>query len=98
MPATSPEGQAAVGAAARELDQSRHNWLNEPEDKLRPKKSERRTLTKLYNQRPTWLANAHRKLDEAVFAAYGWPESPDALSDAQIVGRLLDLNLTREPA
>jgi hypothetical protein len=32
----------------------------------------KRTLTNLYNQRPTWLAEAHRKLDEAVFAAYGW--------------------------
>ena len=32
----------------------------------------KRTLTNLYNQRPTWLAQAHQKLDEAVFAAYGW--------------------------
>ena len=27
----------------------------------------------LYNERPAWLANAHRELDEAVAAAYGWP-------------------------
>jgi hypothetical protein len=33
----------------------------------------KRTLTNLYNARPAWLANAHRRLDEAVFAAYGWP-------------------------
>jgi hypothetical protein len=33
----------------------------------------KRTLTNLYNERPTWLANAHRALDEAVAAAYGWP-------------------------
>ena len=32
-----------------------------------------RTLTKLYNSRPTWLEQAHRRVDEAVFAAYGWP-------------------------
>ena len=32
----------------------------------------KRTLTNLYNQRPAWLDLAHRKLDEAVFAAYGW--------------------------
>lgn len=32
-----------------------------------------RTLTNLYNQRPAWLVNAHRALDEAVAAAYGWP-------------------------
>jgi hypothetical protein len=27
--------------------------------------------TELYNARPTWLVDAHRTLDEAVFAAYG---------------------------
>src|SRR5262249_12340931 len=30
-----------------------------------------RTLTNLYNQRPQWLADAHRDLDAAVAAAYG---------------------------
>jgi len=29
-----------------------------------------RTLTNLYNKRPTWLRLAHRRLDEAVLAAY----------------------------
>jgi type II restriction/modification system DNA methylase subunit YeeA len=51
-----------------------------------------RTLTNIYNQRPTWLDLAHRRLDEAVLAAYGWP--PD-LSDAEILERLLALNLER---
>jgi hypothetical protein len=55
----------------------------------------KRTLTNLYNQRPTWLAEAHRKLDEAVFAAYGW--APD-LSDEALLGRLLELNLERSKA
>ena len=32
----------------------------------------KRTLTNLYNARPTWLDLAHKRLDEAVFAAYGW--------------------------
>ena len=41
----------------------------------------KRTLTNLYNTRPTWLELAHKKLDEAVFAAYGWP---DDLSDDDI--------------
>jgi hypothetical protein len=50
-----------------------------------------RTLTNFYNQRPTWLALAHQKLDEAVFAAYSWP--PD-LSDEEILARLLELNLS----
>jgi type II restriction/modification system DNA methylase subunit YeeA len=55
-------------------------------------KTKPRTLTNLYNQRPTWLDNAHRKLDEAVFAAYGWPSD---LSDDEILARLLELNLAR---
>ncbi len=30
----------------------------------------KRTLTNLYNERPTWLKLAHEKLDRAVLAAY----------------------------
>ena len=52
----------------------------------------KRTLTNLYNARPTWLDNAHRKLDAAVFAAYGWPAD---LPDEEILARLLALNLAR---
>ena len=33
-------------------------------------KLKKRTLTNLYNERPTWLRLAHRALDEAVLAAY----------------------------
>jgi hypothetical protein len=51
-----------------------------------------RTLTNLYNQRPTWLALAHAKLDEAVLAAYGWPAD---LADEEILQRLLALNHAR---
>ena len=50
----------------------------------------KRTLTNLYNQRPAWLADAHRRLDAAVFAVYGWDP---ILSDDQLLQRLLDLNL-----
>jgi hypothetical protein len=50
----------------------------------------KRTLTNLYNQRPQWLANAHEKLDAAVFAAYGWDPG---ISDEEILKRLLKLNL-----
>ena len=49
-----------------------------------------RTLTNLYNARPTWLDLAHRKLDAAVAAAYGWPAD---LPDDAILERLLALNL-----
>ena len=48
-----------------------------------------RTLTGLYNTRPDWLDLAHRRLDQAVFAAYDWP--PDLADDA-ILERLLALN------
>jgi type II restriction/modification system DNA methylase subunit YeeA len=52
----------------------------------------KRTLTNLYNERPAWLANAHRALDEAVAAAYGWPAD---LADEEVLARLLALNLER---
>ena len=51
-----------------------------------------RTLTNLYNQRPQWLRDAHRDLDAAVAAAYGWPAD---LSDDEVLARLLALNLAR---
>jgi hypothetical protein len=52
----------------------------------------KRTLTNLYNQRPAWLAQAHRSLDEAVAAAYGW--SAD-ISEEEALKKLLELNLSR---
>jgi len=52
----------------------------------------KRTLTKLYNEGPTWLDHAHRELDAAVAAAYGWPE--DISTDDALV-RLLALNQER---
>ena len=53
------------------------------------------TLTNLYNQRPAWLDNAHKALDAAVAAAYGWEDyRPDA-PDQVILSRLLALNLER---
>ena len=49
----------------------------------------KRTLTNLYNERPAWLDHAHRDLDAAVAAAYGWPAD---LSDDAILERLFKLN------
>jgi hypothetical protein len=54
-----------------------------------------RTLTKLYNQRPAWLAQAHQTLDAAVALAYGWADYTPALPDEEVLRRLLALNLTR---
>jgi hypothetical protein len=51
-----------------------------------------RTLTKLYNQSPAWLTNAHAKLDAAVCTAYGWPAT---LADDDLLAKLLALNLSR---
>ena len=82
--------ERAIAEAAKELVQLRDAWLNPPDASETDLK--KRTLTNLYNQRPTWLDNAHKKLDAAVFAAYGWPVD---LSDDEILARLLALNLER---
>ena len=63
-----------------------------PRDEECAKHLKKRTLTNLYNERPTWLDLAHQRLDEAVFAAYGWPCD---LSNDEILARLLALNLER---
>jgi len=59
---------------------------------VQPKADKKRTLTNLYNQRPTWLDLAHKRLDNAVFAAYGWKSD---LSDEEILEKLLALNLAQ---
>ncbi len=63
-----------------------------PVDDDAAKQLKKRTLTNLYNERPTWLDNLHKNLDAAVFAAYGWPSD---IGDEQILERLLSLNLER---
>ena len=79
-----------IASTARRLDELRRNWLN-PADASEAE-LKKRTLTNLYNQRPTWLANAHDRLDQAVFAAYGWSEG---IGDEEILKNLLALNLER---
>ena len=54
-----------------------------------------RTLTKLYNPRPAWLDAAHKDLDAAVAAAYGWGDYTPEMPDEEILKRLLALNLLR---
>jgi type II restriction/modification system DNA methylase subunit YeeA len=84
----------AIAAAARELVQKRDAWLNPPDASAAELK--KRTLTNLYNENPTWLQNAHRELDQAVLAAYGWPIVPEKdISDQDILARLLQLNAER---
>ncbi len=57
----------------------------------------KRTLTNLYNQRPTWLDHAHKALDEAVAEAYGWgdDEREGKLTEDEILARLFALNQKR---
>jgi hypothetical protein len=154
FPEAHAERDAAIAAAAKELNELRENWLNPPEW-TRPEVLEfpgtvggpwdryivpgsaavsaasshnavgtatppdrapvgtvrfprlvardadcaarlkERTLTKLYNERPPWLADCHARLDAAVAAAYGWPAD---MADDQILERLLALNLSRSNA
>ena len=79
FPDPTDEQHQAIADAAAELNRLREN--------------DTRTLTNLYNQRPTWLDNAHRALDAAVADAYGWPAD---LADEEILERLLVLNLERQ--
>ena len=135
FPRPTPEQEAAIGDAARELNKLREAWLNPPEwtreevlefpgsadgpwaryvhtpdgrgigtvryprlvplDGESAQKLKARTLTNLYNERPTWLDLAHQKLDAAVSAAYGWDP---AMGNEEILEQLLALNLERAAA
>ena len=90
FPRPTEEQREAIGAIAAELNRLREGWLN-PEG-VSAAELKRRTLTNLYNQRPTWLDNIHARLDAAVADAYGWPAD---LADGDILERLLALNLER---
>ena len=55
----------------------------------------KRTLTNLYNARPSWLDGAHKTLDATVAAAYGWTDYDPTIADAEVLLRLLELNAKR---
>ena len=80
-------GSRAGGEATHALTQPQTFEVSETS-----KVCTQRTLTNLYNARPAWLDLAHRALDAAVLAAYGWPKD---LTDDEILARLLALNLER---
>lgn len=63
-----------------------------PVDDVAAEKLKKRTLINLYNERPAWLQHAHKALDEAVAAAYGWPAD---LPDDEVLARLFELNQQR---
>ena len=92
---------SAAGPWARHIDPATVNAEGvglvryprlEPRDAACAEQLGERTLTKLYNERPEWLAHAHATLDAAVAAAYGWPAD---LSGDEILARLLALNHRR---
>ena len=93
FPHPTAEQREAIASAAAELNRLRENWLNPPG--ISGAELRRRTLTNLYNDYPTWLANAHAALDAAVADAYGWPAD---LTDGEVLERLLALNLERAGA
>lgn len=90
FPAPSDFGRERVGEAARSLVGLRNGWLTPASGNAEDLRH--RTLTSLYNQRPTWLANAHADLDAAVIASYGWAAG---LGDDIILANLLALNIER---
>ena len=56
----------------------------EPKDADCAAKLKDRTLTKLYNERPTWLNLAHKRLDIAVARAYGWNDFAEILERSDV--------------
>lgn len=93
FPEPTPAQRNEVATAAKRLDDLRRGWLLA--EGLEDAELRNRTLTKLYNDPPTWLSEKHKMLDRAVFAAYGWPYP---LSTDEILTRLASLNLERAAA
>jgi hypothetical protein len=89
-------GRAAEPSPVVEIEASKHPaasgaWLDPPD--ATPDVLKKRTLTALYNARPTWLAMLHADLDRAVWAAYGWEDTdPATVTEDAILARLLALN------
>lgn len=79
----------------REVDDAPLPARIEPVNEDAAKELKRRTLTNLYNERPSWLTHLHDQLDHAVLSAYDLPHD---ISDDDVLAALLKLNLSREPA
>lgn len=87
FPRVTDRQRDSIASAAKALETFRQGWL-------KPQAGPQRSLTDLYTENPTWLRQAHERLDAAVFAAYGWA---NALDDEGILRRLLDMNASRKP-
>lgn len=89
--AEGPWAHLVTSANAEGAGTATYRWLV-PADEDVEAELKKRTLTNLYNKAPAWLLDAHRALDEAVFAAYGWRPT---MSDEEVLAALLELNLDR---
>lgn len=88
-----PPGEEPVDSfLVKEIAETSRRLVEERNISLQSNLGNKRTMTSLYNKRPTWLTNAHDALDRAVFAAYGWSKE---LSDEEILTNLLALNAQR---
>lgn len=81
---------SAVAEAARTLDEQRTRWLSA--EGVSEAEKKKRTLSALYNEKPSWLKMAHAELDKATYAAYGWSED---ISENEILENLFELNRVR---
>ena len=97
FPEPTEDQRDAIADIAKTLMWHRKNVLtpreNTPEEMVREM-----TLTNVYNKNHRWLQLDHEKLNRAVFNAYNWTENPEDLDDDTILERLLELNLSRQPA
>ena len=99
FPEPTDEQRDAIADVVKTMMWHRKNVTTPREDRKTPEEVLRRmTLTYIYNHNPSWLQSDHAALDSTVFDAYGWPEDPAELDDDTILERLLELNLSREPA
>ncbi len=90
FPRPTDEQRQAIALAAARLDELRRGWLSPPH--ADDEELKLRTLTRLYNEQPSWLRDAHDHVDRSVLAAYSW--SAD-LPDDDLLQGLLALNLER---
>ena len=79
FPRPTDEQRAIDAAVAARLDELRRGWLDPAG--MADEERQLRTLTNLYNELPAWLRDVHRRLDEAVLAAYGWTADISSRSD-----------------
>jgi len=93
FPQAGEEARREIAEAAEALGTLRVGWLSPPG--MTDADLSRLTLTNLYNQAPSWLSQAHEKLDRAVQAAYGW-EYP--LDQDSVLTHLVALNRSRADA